>query len=97
MPTYDYQCDECGHKFEEFQSISAEPLSECPFCHGKVKRLIGGGNGFLFKGSGFYITDYRNEKYKNDKSKESDSGNKKETAKKVEKKKTPDKTTTNVA
>ncbi|MBN2012400.1 zinc ribbon domain-containing protein [candidate division KSB1 bacterium] len=70
MPTYDYRCDKCGHQFEEFQSISAEPLKECPVCHGPVQRLIGAGNGFLFKGSGFYITDYRSESYKKAKAKE---------------------------
>ena len=62
MPTYDYKCTFCGHQFEVFQSISAEPLSECPVCGGKVERLIGGGNGLIFKGSGFYITDYKKEK-----------------------------------
>ncbi len=66
MPTYDYQCDDCGYTFEEFQSITAEPLTNCPKCQGHVRRLIGAGNGFLFKGSGFYITDYRSEGYKND-------------------------------
>ncbi len=67
MPTYDYVCDECGYKFEEFQSITAEPLTKCPKCGGSVRRLIGGGNGFLFKGSGFYITDYRSNNYIKDK------------------------------
>ena len=70
MPTYDYVCDECGYRFEEFQSITAEPLSTCPKCSGKVRRLIGTGNGFLFKGSGFYITDYRSDSYKKDRQKE---------------------------
>ena len=70
MPTYEYQCDNCKYQFEEFQSISAEPLSSCPICHGKVRRLIIGGNGFLFKGSGFYSTDYRSEKYKKEQAKE---------------------------
>ncbi|RMD91079.1 MAG: zinc ribbon domain-containing protein [Calditrichaeota bacterium] len=59
MPTYEYLCDDCGYKFEEFQSITAEPLETCPKCHGHVQRLIGGGNGLIFKGSGFYITDYK--------------------------------------
>jgi len=61
MPTYDYQCKDCGHKFEEFQSISAKPLTKCPVCEGKVERLISGGTGLIFKGSGFYITDYTNK------------------------------------
>ena len=60
MPTYEYCCNECEHAFEVFQSMSAEPLRECPEC-GKpgLKRLIGAGAGLLFKGSGFYITDYK--------------------------------------
>jgi putative FmdB family regulatory protein len=66
VPTYEYQCQKCGHVFEEFQSIKAEPLQKCirKGCRGKVRRLIGGGAGLLFKGSGFYITDYRSEGYK---------------------------------
>jgi len=65
MPTYDYRCEACGHEFEEFQSISAGALRKCPKCKKlKLKRLIGGGAGFLFKGSGFYETDYRSESYK---------------------------------
>lgn len=59
MPTYEYRCKECGHQFEEFQNITAEPITECPACHGKVERLISGGTGLIFKGSGFYITDYQ--------------------------------------
>jgi putative FmdB family regulatory protein len=65
MPTYEYECGACGHKFEEFQSITAKPLTKCPICKKrKVKRLVSGGAGFIFKGSGFYITDYRSEGYK---------------------------------
>jgi putative FmdB family regulatory protein len=65
MPTYEYACDACGHQFEEFQSIKAKPTTVCPKCKKKkVKRLISGGAGFLFKGSGFYITDYRSDSYK---------------------------------
>ncbi|VGO12026.1 hypothetical protein PDESU_00575 [Pontiella desulfatans] len=63
MPTYDYECNACGHHFEAFQSMSADPLTECPKCDGQVNRLIGGGAGFLFKGSGFYQTDYRSSGY----------------------------------
>ncbi|MGC9313827.1 MAG: FmdB family zinc ribbon protein [Sediminispirochaetaceae bacterium] len=59
MPTYDYECTDCGHTFEYFQAMSDEPLSVCPNCGGKVKRLIGGGMGIIFKGSGFYVTDNR--------------------------------------
>jgi len=66
MPTYSYRCTKCGHEFEEFQSITASPITFCPECEGLVERIITGGAGLLFKGSGFYITDYRNEKYKSD-------------------------------
>lgn len=65
MPTYDYTCDACEHTWEEFQSMSAEPTKKCPTCgKKKARRLIGPGAGLLFKGSGFYITDYRSENYK---------------------------------
>jgi len=64
MPTYQYQCTNCSYEFEEFQNITDEPLTVCPRCKGRIKRLISGGSGLLFKGSGFYITDYRSESYK---------------------------------
>lgn len=72
MPTYEYVCEKCGHQFEKIQPISAKALTVCPkeLCaqkrwgKGKVKRAISAGGGLLFKGSGFYITDYRSEKYK---------------------------------
>jgi putative FmdB family regulatory protein len=65
MPTYEYECAACGHRFEEFQSIKAKPTVVCPKCKKrKVKRLISAGGGFIFKGSGFYITDYRSDSYK---------------------------------
>lgn len=64
MPTYEYACQKCSHEFEQFQSIKDEPLKRCPRCKGKVVRKIGTGGGLLFKGSGFYITDYRSESYK---------------------------------
>ena len=60
MPTYEYLCRQCNHRFEEFQSITASPLDTCPRCSGEVERLIGTGTGLIFKGSGFYITDYKN-------------------------------------
>jgi putative FmdB family regulatory protein len=62
MPTYEYACPKCGHEFEQFQSMKDEPLKKCPKCK-KVglKRLVGGGAGLIFKGSGFYITDYKNK------------------------------------
>ena len=72
MPTYEYVCEKCGHRFEKVQPISAKPLSVCPkeLCgrkrwgKGKVRRAISAGGGLIFKGSGFYTTDYRSEKYK---------------------------------
>lgn len=59
MPTYDYVCAECGHEFEAFQKMSDSPLTDCPDCKGNVKRKIGAGLSPVFKGSGFYITDYK--------------------------------------
>jgi putative FmdB family regulatory protein len=59
MPTYEYYCATCDATFDYFQSITAEPLSACPECHQPVKRKISGGSGIIFKGSGFYITDYK--------------------------------------
>lgn len=65
MPTYDYQCSSCGHTYELFQSITARPKKKCPSCgRPTAKRLIGTGGGIIFKGSGFYQTDYRSESYK---------------------------------
>ena len=89
MPTYEYECEKCGHKFEVFQSMTEPPRKRCPKCRGKVRRLLGGGAGIVFKGSGFYTTDYRSNAYKEQKRKESgeppkpkgeskDSGKKKE-------------------
>ena len=62
MPTYEYHCKDCGFEFEEFQSIASEPLQICPKCNGNVQRKISGGTGLIFKGSGFYITDYKHKK-----------------------------------
>ncbi len=70
MPTYDYECTRCGHQFEKFQKISAPPAKRCPVCRGKVKRLIGTGAGLIFKGSGFYSTDYRSDNYRQAKKRE---------------------------
>lgn len=72
MPTYEYVCEKCGHQFEKFQPMAAKPLTTCPedICpqkrwgKGKVKKMISSGAGLIFKGSGFYITDYRSDKYK---------------------------------
>jgi putative FmdB family regulatory protein len=73
MPTYAYACENCGHEFEEFQSIKAAPLRKCPQCKKlTLKRLIGTGAAIIFKGSGFYATDYRSDSYK--KAAEKDSG-----------------------
>lgn len=59
MPTYEYECTKCKHVFEEFQKITDKPLLRCPKCRGKLRRLISGGVGLIFKGSGFYATDYK--------------------------------------
>ncbi len=65
MPTYDYRCDACEHEWELFQSIKAEPETKCPVCKKKkARRLIGAGAGLIFKGTGFYLTDYRSKSYK---------------------------------
>jgi putative FmdB family regulatory protein len=64
MPTYQYKCKDCGIQFEEFQSMTERAIDKCPECGGKAERQISGGAGFLFKGSGFYITDYRSDSYK---------------------------------
>ena len=65
MPTYDYRCNDCGHEFEEFQSIKADALKTCPKCQKEtLERLIGPGAALIFKGSGFYLTDYRSEGYR---------------------------------
>jgi putative FmdB family regulatory protein len=64
MPTYQYHCPHCRHDFEEFQSMNDDPIDVCPKCQGKPHRIITGGAGFLFKGSGFYITDNRSKDYK---------------------------------
>jgi putative FmdB family regulatory protein len=89
MPTYEYHCQKCGKDFEVFQSMKAEPFKTCPeaqcqispWGHGEVKRLLGTGAGLIFKGSGFYITDYRSEGYKKAAKSEGGGGEKKEAAK----------------
>lgn len=83
MPTYEYECPACGHRFEEFQSMTAKPLKVCPKCGKRqLKRLIGTGAGLIFRGSGFYSTDYRSSEYKKqakaEKSSDGDSGGSKE-------------------
>ena len=76
MPNYDYVCEKCGDKFEVFQSMNAAKLTDCPqeTCGGMVRRLLGTGAGIIFKGGGFYQTDYRSESYKQGARKESDAG-----------------------
>ena len=64
MPTYEYECKSCGHNFEAFQNMSDAPLSECPQCGKELRRLINGGSGVIFKGSGFYVNDKNKEKTK---------------------------------
>ena len=79
MPTYDYLCRECGERFEHFQSMSSSPLKARPNCKVKncnVERIISGGTGLIFKGSGFYLTDYKNKKSDTKKSKSGNSENK---------------------
>ena len=70
MPTYEYQCLKCKRRHEAFQAITAKPLTKCSKCGGRLKRLIGSGSGFLFKGSGFYVTDYRSKTYQDAKKKD---------------------------
>jgi putative FmdB family regulatory protein len=80
MPTYEYKCNKCGHLFEEFQKMTDEPLKRCPKCRGKIVRLLGTGAGLIFKGSGFYVTDYRSKSY-NDAAKKENSGSDSKTVK----------------
>ena len=69
MPTYDYICEKCNNRFEHFQKMSSEPLKKHPGCSGNVKRVVSGGAGLIFKGSGFYLTDYKNNSSKDKKNK----------------------------
>jgi putative FmdB family regulatory protein len=94
MPNYDYECSKCGQTFEAFQSMKDSPFETCPeaacrmesWGQGKVKRLLGTGAGLIFKGSGFYITDYRSEGYKQAAKKESGGGESSSTTPKTESK-----------
>ena len=82
MPTYEYECKTCSHKFEIFQSISEDPIKICPECGKEVRKIIGGGLGIIFKGSGFYVTDNRKGSASEaPKKSEGDSSEKKDTAK----------------
>ncbi|TLD41296.1 MAG: hypothetical protein JETT_2450 [Candidatus Jettenia ecosi] len=74
MPTYDYRCSECDHSFELFQHITERPIKDCPACgKPKAERVIGAGSAIIFKGSGFYQTDYRSDEYKSKAKKETES------------------------
>ena len=85
MPTYDYVCGSCGYEFEKFQSIAARPIRKCPNCDKlSLKRLIGAGSGVIFKGPGFYQTDYRSESYKKAEKKEKTRSDTTKTKKKSE-------------
>ena len=85
MPTYDYICENCEYEFEQFQSIKAKPLRKCPECAKmSLKRLIGSGSGVIFKGPGFYQTDYRSDSYEKDKKSEKSSADTDTTKKKTE-------------
>ena len=87
MPTYEYLCENCGHEFEHFQSITADRLGKCPECDKKaLKRLIGTGAGVIFKGSGFYETDYRSDSYNKGKQKEKAKSSPDKTKKKADSK-----------
>ncbi len=91
MPTYDYMCESCGYEFEQFQTITAKSLRTCPKCGKRqLKRLIGTGSGVIFKGSGFYQTDYRSESYKKAKEESEKKTTDKDTGKKETKAKTAD-------
>ena len=86
MPTYDYRCRKCGHQFELFHSIKDDTPKRCPKCKGRAQRVPSSGAGLLFKGSGFYITDYRSSAYKEKAKKDSPGG---DSGSESKKKKTP--------
>ena len=90
MPTYDYICNKCDHTFEYFQAMSDTPLENCPECKSKVRRLVSGGSGLIFKGSGFYLTDYV-KKDSSEKKEESTASKKSKKDQKKEQKKESDK------
>ncbi|MEA1881268.1 MAG: FmdB family zinc ribbon protein [Candidatus Marinimicrobia bacterium] len=77
MPTYDYKCQQCDHTFEYFQAMTDARLENCPECGGKVRRLVSGGSGLIFKGSGFYLTDYGKKNSPDNKTKDTTESEKK--------------------
>ena len=85
MPTYEYKCIKCEKVFDHFQSMTDKPLSKCKFCKGKVTRMIGGGAGIIFKGSGFYITDYKNSSSSRSKEKDTSGNSEKKNGKSSDK------------
>jgi len=87
MPTYEYECTKCGHIFDWYQSMSSEHLKTCPKCKGKLKRLIGSGSGLVFKGTGFYETDYKKKNVVTSSKSDKPSESKKSSKKAAEKKK----------
>ena len=91
MPTYDYICKECGDRFDHFQSMSSPPLTRREGCESKdcnVERVVSGGTGLIFKGSGFYLTDYKNSNQKKDEKNKTDSKTENKSTKKTDSKKT---------
>ncbi|MEE9584127.1 MAG: zinc ribbon domain-containing protein [Candidatus Brocadiales bacterium] len=90
MPTYEYECKDCGNVFERFESITAGNVKKCPECGNKATRIIGAGSAIIFKGSGFYQTDYRSKEYNQQKAK-AEKGKSTDKGKTAEKKKSPKK------
>ena len=90
MPTYEYECIECGNRFDAFQNMSDSPLTECEHCKGPVKRLISGGAGIIFKGSGFYVTDNKGKSTAGTASTSKDGSKTESAASSADDKKTPD-------
>jgi len=98
MPTYDYQCDACGHEMELFQRITEDAIKKCPECKkNKLRRLFGTGAAVVFKGSGFYQTDYRSESYKKGQKAEAGDGKSKDSSSKSDSKSSSDSNSSNAS
>ncbi|NQT94758.1 MAG: zinc ribbon domain-containing protein [Lentisphaerae bacterium] len=97
MPTYEYECTRCGHVFEQFHSMTDKRRKRCPKCRGGVRKLIGAGAGILFKGSGFYQTDYRSDSYREGAKKDTPTESKPASKPEKKKEKKPDKTASSSA